>query len=122
MTLSNNLFVSKILYKDIHNRDNSIIGNLNDEKAEIFIEKKEGRMHGPLAAPFKGKIRQLPRRFLGFINPFGKSTYGRLPPDMKPVSPRAWSTVVGWTPGQSAFADDTHHEAKLGLLSIDLGK
>lgn len=30
MTISNNLFFSKILYKDIHNRDNSIIGNLND--------------------------------------------------------------------------------------------
>ena len=30
MTLSNNLFFSKILHKDIHNIDDSVIGNLND--------------------------------------------------------------------------------------------
>ncbi len=30
MTLSNNLFFSKILHKDIHNMDDSVIGNLND--------------------------------------------------------------------------------------------
>jgi hypothetical protein len=44
--------------------------------------------------------------------------------NLKPVDgldPRAWSTVVGWHPGQSAFATGERHEGRLCLFWIDLG-
>jgi len=42
----------------------------------------------------------------------------------KPVGgldPRAWTTVVGWHPGESAFATGEKHEGRLCLFWIDLG-
>jgi len=42
----------------------------------------------------------------------------------KPVGgldPRAWTTVVGWHPGESAFATGERHEPGVCLFWIDLG-
>jgi hypothetical protein len=44
--------------------------------------------------------------------------------NLKPVAglaPRAWTTVVGWHPGESAFATGERHEGRLCLLWVDLG-
>ena len=44
--------------------------------------------------------------------------------NLKPVAglaPRAWTTVVGWHPGESAFATGERHESRLCLFWIDLG-
>ncbi len=43
---------------------------------------------------------------------------------LKPVEgldPRAWTTVVGWHPGESAFATGETHEGGWCLFWIDLG-
>jgi len=44
--------------------------------------------------------------------------------NLKPMegqNPRAWTTVVGWHPGESAFATGERHEGGLCLFWIDLG-
>ncbi len=44
--------------------------------------------------------------------------------NLKPVEgldPRAWTTVVGWHPGESAFATGETHEGGWCLFWIDLG-
>lgn len=40
---------------------------------------------------------------------------------MEPAS-RAWTTLVGWQPGASAFADPATHESKLILFSFQISK
>jgi hypothetical protein len=83
---------------------------------------KHLQLEGPLVAPMKSKkIWDFPRKFLQMISPFSKSS-GSAPTEDVPVESRAWSTIVGWTPGQSPFPDDTHHEPQLRLLSISGGK
>jgi hypothetical protein len=40
-----------------------------------------------------------------------------------PVSSRAWSTIVGWNPGGSAFPTEAHHEIpQLRLISVGVEK
>jgi hypothetical protein len=40
---------------------------------------------------------------------------------VEPAS-RAWTTQVGWQPGDSAFGDPMTHESKLILFSFQIGK
>jgi hypothetical protein len=43
--------------------------------------------------------------------------------NLKPVEgldPRAWTTVVGWYPGESAFATGETHRSKLVLFWVDV--
>jgi hypothetical protein len=43
--------------------------------------------------------------------------------NLKPVKgldPRAWTTVAGWYPGESAFATGETHRSKLVLFWVDI--
>lgn len=52
-------------------------------------------------------------------NPFEKTAKKETPIiHVHGLSNHAWSTTVGWRPGQSAFADERTHEATLTLLWI----
>jgi hypothetical protein len=80
--------------------------------------KKGFSFGGPVVRIFKGKsLREAPRRFFHLINPFAKSEPGPDYANSRELSPRAWSSVVGWRNGASAFPDATTHESSLGLIS-----
>jgi hypothetical protein len=91
-------------------------------RSDSVVVGKNLRLEGPLVVPFKGTARGFPGRLLGLINPFAKSSHPATPTEFRPVDSRAWTSIVGWNPGRSAWADDTHHEPKLGLLTIGSGK
>lgn len=91
--------------------------------AEGFRIGKHFRIGGPLVAPLKAKkVWDFPLRLLRMLNPFAKSAASGQAADFGSVESRAWTTIVGWTPGQSPFPDDTHHESQLRLLSVSTGK
>jgi hypothetical protein len=45
----------------------------------------------------------------------------KIPKPVAGLDPRAWSTVVGWHPGESAFATAENGPGRLTLFWIDLG-
>lgn len=84
---------------------------------EAFLERGL-RLSGPAVGAFKAKsIFDFPLRLLQLINPFAR-TAATVQPLRVERDSRAWTTIVGWNPGQSAFADDTHHEPQLRLISF----
>ena len=93
--------------------------DLKSAEDETFAVTKHLRIEGPLVAPMKAKkVWDIPKRILRALNPFAKSREPEQKSEFEGVSSRAWSTTVGWRPGQSAWPDDTHHEAQLRLISI----
>jgi hypothetical protein len=85
---------------------------------EDVVLKGKFQLSGPLVRPLKGHgILELPVRLLQLLNPFTKAAvtdqFARVERDAQ-----AWTTQVGWHPGQTGFADDTHHEPQLRLISI----
>lgn len=90
------------------------------------LSRTKVRISGPLVRPLKANSpSDFSRRVLHLFSPFSDET-PNLPPDAAvtgPVKTRAWSTIVGWSPGSSAFPDDWSHPAPgLRLFSISLGK
>jgi hypothetical protein len=84
------------------------------------------RLTGPLVRPLKAKSgSDFGRRVLHLFSPFSDEQ-PNLPPGAEvsgPVNTRAWSTLVGWTPGRSAFPDDTWHDPpQLRLISVRVEK
>jgi len=74
-------------------------------------------MSGLLVSPFKTrKVLDVPRRFLRLINPFARGEAVEQGPSPRDLEPRAWTTIVGWSPGKSAFPDATTQESCMGLL------
>ncbi len=83
------------------------------------IVTKQLKVSGPLVRPFKAtRFWEFPRRLVHLINPFARSEPREEPQAVRELSPRAWSTVVGWHPGQSAFPDALTHESSMGLISL----
>lgn len=90
-----------------------------DSSRDDVITGKSFQVSGPLVRPLKAnKIWNVPLRLLQLGNPFA-------PPEPKAdlervgnLSPRAWSTVVGWHPGASSWPDPITHEPKMSLISV----
>jgi hypothetical protein len=82
------------------------------------ISGKHLVLQGPLVQPFKAKsFWDAPRRLLHSINPFAKKEHVEEIENPRDLNPHAWTTMVGWSPGQSAFADPITHESVMGLVS-----
>jgi len=79
---------------------------------------------GPLIVPLKAKsASDFGHRVLHLFSPFASEEPAAQPAAVGPVNTRAWSTVVGWSPGRSAFPDGAWHEpAHLNLISVNVEK
>jgi hypothetical protein len=82
------------------------------------------RVYGPIVQPLKAKTgAEFSHRVLHWISPFAKEQPTWQTAPAGPVNTRAWSTIVGWSPGRSAFPDDTWHDPPhLNLLSVSVEK
>src|SRR5436190_397643 len=88
-----------------------------EQPAELHLGKK-WRITGPLVSIFKGgKLRPARGRFFRAINPFRhtveetSTTSSEIEFERyQDVSPRAWSTTVGWHPTRSGPPDPVTHE------------
>lgn len=68
-----------------------------------------------------GQFSKATRRFLERLNPFAPvETPAPIARDTR-VSPHAWTTVAGWHPGVSAFADPATHEPELDIVKLPVG-
>ena len=81
------------------------------------IQKKHFRIGGPLVHPFKGRLREAPRRLLHVINPFAP-TSAEAEPGAPRASAQAWSTTVGWSTGPSGSDAAITHESRMSLVNI----
>jgi hypothetical protein len=94
---------------------------------DYTVSKTKIHLTGPLVPPLKAKsASDFSRRLLNLFNPFS-SEEPSLPSTVStatvPVSNRAWSTIVGWNPGGSAFPTEAHHEPpQLRLISVGVEK
>jgi hypothetical protein len=89
---------------------------------DYVVSKTKLHLSGPVASTLPSKSAgDFTRRFLRLFNPVS-SARQNLPPGAEvsgPVNTRAWSTLVGWSPGRSAFPDEQHHEPPgLRLISV----
>jgi hypothetical protein len=77
---------------------------------------------GPLVDSFKPKQpTSTPRRLLNLVNPLAPVEPQPVPETrLGGVSTRAWSSVVGWSPGGSAFPDPVTHEPHMTLVSVSV--
>ena len=75
---------------------------------------------GPLVQPLKAKSGSgFVGRVAHWFNPFYKGQPNVPPAPSGPMKTRAWSTIVGWNPGRSAFPDEKWHEPPhLDLVTI----
>jgi hypothetical protein len=75
---------------------------------------------GPLIEPFKpNQTSSTPKRLLQLVNPFAPVEPQPAPQTrVKDMSTRAWSTVVGWNPGGSAFPNGVDHESQMTFISV----
>lgn len=103
------------------------LGEPGDTNSVDYVVSKT-RLHvsGPVASTLNSKsTADFSHRLLRLFNPFSSAPQN-LPPGAEvsgPVNTRAWSTVVGWSPGRSAFPDPQHLELpELPLISISLEK
>lgn len=82
------------------------------------------RVTGPVVQSLKAKNPEdFSRRVLHLVSPFAKEQPSWQTASTGPVNTRAWSTIVGWNPGDTAFPDETHHEPPhLDLISINVEK
>jgi hypothetical protein len=86
---------------------------------------KEFRARGPLIHLFHTrKPGEVPKRFWQMINPFSRAEAQPGPevPRARDLSPRAWSSVAGWSPGVSSYTSAlTSPEGGhgIGLVTIE---
>ncbi len=87
--------------------------------ASRVIVGKNVQLSGPLVRPFKaGSIRDFPKRLLHLINPFATTEAGAEAQRMGNLSPRAWTSVVGWNTGPTSASVEVTHEPSMTLLSV----
>lgn len=100
-----------------------LTGPAGGNAAEHVVVKNKIRVSGPLVAPAKAKgIGDFSKKVANLFNPLSKEELPQAEPS-GPVSTRAWSTIAGWTPGQSAFQTETHHDIPgLRLVSFSVEK
>jgi hypothetical protein len=87
-------------------------------QADIIVGK-DFQFTGPLVRPFKAhKFREVPRRLLHLINPFAPVEPGEEIERVRDVSPRAWTSTVGWSTGRSSLPVEVTHEPITSLISV----
>jgi hypothetical protein len=90
-----------------------------DSTRDDVITGKSFQVSGPLVRPLKAnKIWNVPQRLFQLVNPFAAPEPKFEVERVGDLSPRAWSTVVGWSPGASAWPDAVTHVPKLTLFSV----
>jgi hypothetical protein len=110
--------VSPSLNADLRNAE------LRNQRSEVRLGK-EFHAHGPLIHLFHTrKPGEVPKRFWQLINPFSRSEAQPEPelPRSRDLSPRAWTSVAGWHPGVSSYANSlTQPEGGqgIGLVTIE---
>ena len=83
------------------------------------IVGKDFQFSGPLVRPFKSKrFREVPRRLLHVINPFAPVEPKEEIERTRNLSPRAWTSTVGWSTGRSSAPVEVTHEPTMGLVSV----
>ena len=83
------------------------------------VVKKNVRVSGPLVRPFKAKrIIEFPKRVLHLINPFARPEPKEGLENTGDISPRAWSSTVGWHTGGNPFQEAITHEPTMTLISV----
>jgi hypothetical protein len=98
--------------------------DLQTKRSEVRLGK-EFHARGPLIHLFHTrKPGEVPRRFWQLINPFSRSEPQPESevPRARDLSPRAWSSVAGWSPGVSSCTSAlTSPEGGngIGLVSIE---
>ena len=99
-----------------------------DTNSTEFLLSKTVKVHasGPVVRVLKAKgASDFSRKVLHLFSPFSDDS-PNLPPGTEvsgPVSSRAWSTIAGWSPGRSAFPDESSHEPpQLRLISFSAEK
>jgi hypothetical protein len=82
------------------------------------------QVSGPLVRPLKAtSASDFGHRIFSLVNPFSREAPNVPAAASGPVSTRAWSTIVGYSPGRSAFPDGAWHEPPhLDLFSVRLEK
>jgi hypothetical protein len=97
-----------------------------DTNSMDFQVSKTTQVHltGPLIQPLKAKSASgFAGRVAHWFNPFSTAQPNVPPAPSGPINTRAWSTIVGWNPGRSAFPDGAWHEPPhLDLISITTEK
>src|SRR5437868_2192945 len=86
----------------------------NTNSVDYVISKTKVHLTGPVATTLKPRsVGDFSHRVLHLFSPFSKDEPNlspAAPSGTGPVSTRAWSTIVGWSPGRSAFPDEHFHE------------
>jgi hypothetical protein len=96
---------------DLATSSSSTTAHFPSASSDRFIKQRP-----PLSA---GKrIVQAPRRFLHIINPFAPTEPKEGLENLRGLSPRAWTTTVGWHSGGPSFGDPVTHESSLGLFDL----
>ena len=92
----------------------------NTNSLEYVISKTKFRLEGPAVSPLKSTTTtEFSRRVAHLFSPFAKEKPAWQTAPTGPVSTRAWSTIVGWNPGRSAFPDGAWHEPpRIDLISV----
>jgi len=80
------------------------------------------QVDGFLVIPFKAVReegwRSVPRRWLRAVNPFGPAEARPAWTTSGNLSPRAWTTTVGWSPSAMVFHDPLVREPQMVLVSL----
>jgi len=89
-------------------------------KGAIEVARAGGMLvSGPLVQLFDlTKPVELPKRCLQLVNPFAPLEASPVTPNVPNEHPRAWTELVGWNPGVSAFPDPRTHQPTLNLFSM----
>lgn len=89
-----------------------------------FSKTTRVRLGGPVIQPLKAKTASgFASRVAAWFNPLSRAAPNVPVAPAGPVNTRAWSTLVGWNPGRSAFPDGAWHEPPhLDLISITAEK
>ncbi len=82
------------------------------------------RVGGPLVQPFKANSASgFVGRVAHWFNPLANVEPNVPPAASGTMNTRAWSTIVGWNPGRSAFPDGAWHEPpRLDLIAVTTDK
>ena len=131
VSMTNSTVVAQVQKTSMSLRDPAAMGLSlggpgDTNSLEYVISRTKVHVSGPLVRPMKAKsASDLGRRVLHLVSPFSDES-PNLPPGAEvsgPVNTRAWSTIVGWSPGRSAFPDDSSHEPpQIRLISVSTEK